>query len=131
MSKFTIQFILIQPEHESKGVKYKSGDIVGFHPLITDAPTTTGRLAFVHVIDAPPISKIKDFMKEVARPVYNLATNGTLSLRSAWKLNLTASNITTITPTRQATIPWSVIKTRLARKSDGKTLIDLYNELNP
>ena len=120
------------PDYTSTGEMYSLGDIVGFHPLITEEPNLTGRLAFVHVVDAPSISKIKDIIKEVSRPVIDEDQGkGKITLRSAWRLNLTDNNILTIAPTRQVTAPWSVIKDRLVRKHDGKTLVELYNELNP
>lgn len=131
MAKFTIQFILVQPTHATRStVRYRAGDIVGFHRLIEEPPTTSGRLAFVHVVDAPPISKIKSFMEELVRPVYSaISTDGSITLKSAWKLNLTQSIIDAITPSRQATVPWEKIRTRLIRKSDNKTLLELYNEI--
>tara|TARA_R110000822_G_scaffold91912_2_gene211728 strand:+ start:779 stop:1165 length:387 start_codon:yes stop_codon:yes gene_type:complete len=127
MASYTVQVMLVNPQHHSISAMYCSGDIVSVYDLVTEKPNPSGRLGFVHVHNVPESIQLSKLKSELSRPELFAATNQPeLSKRRAWSVNLDGLSMIE----KEINIEWGIAVNLFTRKFDGKSGAEFYAELN-
>lgn len=127
MADYTVQIVFINPQQSAKKT-YVSGDIVGIYSLIVDSPNKSGRLALIHVLNAPDTINFDNLIKEFVRCEYlNITSEKELYSRSAWSVNV--ADMKDLETERQQTISWNDARDCFIRKFDDLTGGQYYDGL--
>ena len=128
MASYTAQVILSDPNYDSDTPQYAKGDIVSVYPLITEKPSTNGKLAFIHVHNVPDNINLENLCNELSRPeISNATVDVEVSKTRAWMINLNAlDDYDLLVSDREVSIEWAVAVSAFIRKFDGMTGGEYY-----